>query len=83
MTGYAFSYIGPLVFVLTLTLAKEAVDDFQRLRRDYLYNSETFEVLTIKGTKKKKNSGNLKVGDIVWVTSGQRIPADMILLYTT
>ncbi len=66
---------------MALTLSKEAWDDFLRMRRDSAYNSEVFEVLTSAG-KKKKRSGALKVGDIVFIKSGQRIPADMVLLYS-
>ena len=40
-----------------------------------------YSVLTKKGFQKKKSS-QLKVGDIVQVNPNERIPADMILLYT-
>ena len=37
--GFLFSYIAPLIFVLILTMAKEAWDDFKRYRRDMELNS--------------------------------------------
>lgn len=37
--GFLFSYVAPLAFVLTLTLLKEAYDDFQRFKRDKEANS--------------------------------------------
>lgn len=32
--GLVITYLGPLLLVLTLTMAKEAVDDYKRYRRD-------------------------------------------------
>jgi phospholipid-translocating ATPase len=32
--GLIITYLGPLLLVLTLTMAKEAVDDYKRYRRD-------------------------------------------------
>ena len=32
--GFLFTYIAPLVFVLSITLAKEGSDDYQRFCRD-------------------------------------------------
>ncbi|KAG0123467.1 phospholipid-translocating P-type ATPase [Tuber indicum] len=44
--GYLSSYIVPLVFVLSITLGKEAHDDIARRRRDTEANSEPYEVLS-------------------------------------
>jgi len=44
--GYLSSYIVPLVFVLSITLGKEAHDDIARRRRDTEANSELYEVLS-------------------------------------
>ncbi|KAF8462129.1 hypothetical protein BDZ91DRAFT_735203 [Kalaharituber pfeilii] len=43
--GYLSSYIVPLVFVLCVTLGKEALDDLARRRRDAEANGEGYEVL--------------------------------------
>lgn len=37
--GFLFTYITPLIFVLLVTLTKEAVDDIQRWRKDKELNS--------------------------------------------
>ncbi|KAA8910994.1 P-type ATPase-like protein [Sphaerosporella brunnea] len=65
--GYLSTYIVPLVFVLAITLGKEAHDDVARRRRDKEANSEPYEVLAlgpqgnrpvsrIRGLGKKKAS---------------------------
>ena len=43
--GYVSTYIVPLVFVLSITLGKEAVDDISRRKRDSEANSEGYTVL--------------------------------------
>lgn len=43
--GYLLTYIVPLSFVVSVTLAKEAVDDVARRRRDAEANSEMYTVL--------------------------------------
>jgi len=32
--GFLISFVGPLVFVLTVTMIKEAVDDMKRYNKD-------------------------------------------------
>lgn len=49
--GYLSSYIVPLVFVLAITLGKEAHDDIARRRRDKEANSELYEVLSFTPTE--------------------------------
>ena len=43
--GFISSYVVPLVFVLCVTLGKEALDDLARRRRDAEANSEPYEVI--------------------------------------
>jgi len=47
--GFLFTYIAPLVFVLSITILKEVSDDFKRWRRDREVNSEQFLQLTPNG----------------------------------
>lgn len=47
--GFLSTYIVPLVFVLAITLGKEAHDDIARRRRDTEANSEPYEVLALEG----------------------------------
>ncbi|KAK6463260.1 ATPase that leads to neomycin-resistant protein when overexpressed [Scheffersomyces coipomensis] len=86
--GYLSSYIVPLGFVLTVTMMKEAGDDIARRRRDKEQNNEHYEVLNRSSTSlshegKLVASKNLKVGDLVRLHKGTRIPADMVLLQSS
>jgi phospholipid-translocating ATPase len=47
--GLIITYIGPLVFVLALTMAKEAFDDYKRYRRDLEANNKKYRVLRADG----------------------------------
>ena len=80
--GFLFSYLSPLVLVMTLTLAKEAYDDYKRYRRDCDSNSSKYrllrqgQVLTIK-------SEDIRVGDMIELHAKERVPADMVVLSTS
>jgi phospholipid-translocating ATPase len=86
--GYLSTYIFPLLFVLTITLGKEAMDDIHRRRRDQEANSERYRVLqfgdvdvsgkTVQETSKP--SRQLRVGDVLVMTKDQRFPADVVIL---
>ena len=80
--GYLYTYWVPLGFVISVSLIREAVDDIRRYQRDCEVNSSRYYKLTSKGQVSIASS-DLKVGDIVYVEKGQRVPADMILLRTT
>lgn len=85
--GYLSSYIVPLAFVLTVTMLKEAGDDIARRRRDKDQNNELYEVLnrssSLSQDSKLIASQNLKVGDLVRLHKGTRVPADMILIQSS
>lgn len=89
--GYMSSYIAPLAFVVSISLAKEALDDIARRRRDAEANSEEFSVMcfdkpTSLGTEPgnileiTKKSRDLKVGDVLKLRKNQRLPADVVIL---
>ncbi|XP_075980773.1 putative phospholipid-transporting ATPase IIB [Anticarsia gemmatalis] len=88
--GYLYTYWGPLCFVLAVTLFREAVDDFRRYRRDREVNRQRYERIVldtpIEGYRpfvtEQVPAAELRVGDIVMLHKGQRVPADMILLRT-
>ena len=82
MIGYLYTYWAPLGGVISVSLIREAVDDFRRYQRDKEVNSSRYVKLTAKGQVSVASSA-LKVGDVVYVEKGQRVPADMILLKTT
>lgn len=85
--GYLSSYVAPLVFVLAVTMLKEAGDDIARRRRDMEQNNETYEVLNRQSPLTQDvtlvPSKNLKVGDLVRLHKDRRIPADMVLLQSS
>ncbi|OJJ43841.1 hypothetical protein ASPZODRAFT_73331 [Penicilliopsis zonata CBS 506.65] len=88
--GYMSSYIAPLAFVVSISLAKEALDDIARRRRDREANSEEFTVLSFRPAdisnpaglpfEVTKKSRDLKVGDVLKVRKNQRLPADVVIL---
>ncbi|OZJ03159.1 hypothetical protein BZG36_03891 [Bifiguratus adelaidae] len=80
--GYIFTYFGPLCFVLLVTISKEAMDDYQRYKRDTEANSQLYQMLTLDGTQNVPSS-KIRVGDLIMLHKDQRVPADMILLRTT
>jgi phospholipid-translocating ATPase len=77
--GYLSAYIVPLVFVLAVTMGREAIDDLTRRRRDREANSEFYHVI---GNAQPVRSRDLKVGDLIKVLKDQRVPADIMLLRT-
>lgn len=82
--GFLFTFLAPLIFVLVLTMIKEAYDDWHRYQRDKVLNYKKYHKID-KGTGRiiEDYSKNLKVGDILYINSGERVPADCVLLYTT
>lgn len=79
--GYIISYFGPLVFVLTVTISKEAYDDYIRYCRDKEANSQRYQVVTEAGYR-SITSADLRVGDLVLIPKNTKIPADCILMRT-
>lgn len=62
--GYLYTYWAPLAFVITVTMLREAYDDFKRYRRDKELNSQLYKILTYDGIKMIPSS-HLKVSDII------------------
>ncbi len=85
--GYLYTYWGPLGFVISVTMIREAIDDFRRYQRDKEVNASRYSKLISNGggggARISVASSDLKVGDIVYVEKGSRVPADMVLLRTT
>ncbi|KAJ1515464.1 putative aminophospholipid-translocase [Coelomomyces lativittatus] len=79
--GYLITYVGPLVFVLLITMLKEAVDEYKRYKRDQEINTQPYRVLH-QDTWKSLPSSQLQVGHVVVVEKNQRVPADLIVLRT-
>jgi phospholipid-translocating ATPase len=64
-------------------MLKEAVDDFKRFSRDKEMNNKKHEILGANGQVRVISSKDLKVGQIVKVSHNERVPADLLLIYTT
>lgn len=62
--GYLYTYWAPLAFVITVTMLREAYDDFKRYLRDKELNSQLYKILTYDGIKMVPSS-KLKVSDII------------------
>jgi phospholipid-transporting ATPase len=74
-----YTTIGPLAVVLLVSAIKECVEDVKRHNSDKDLNRSKAEVLQ-GGDFVIKKWYQIKVGDIIRVTSGKPIPADLILL---
>lgn len=68
--------------VLTVTIIKEAYDDYKRYLRDKEANGQKFNKLLGSGRIVAIPSSDIKVGDVIILEKDQRVPADMILLRT-
>uniref|UniRef100_A0A9J2PBC9 Phospholipid-transporting ATPase n=1 Tax=Ascaris lumbricoides TaxID=6252 RepID=A0A9J2PBC9_ASCLU len=80
--GAPITYWGPLGFVLTITLIREALDDFVRFLRDRELNGEKYDKLTPHGFESVASS-DISVGDLIVIQKDKRVPADVVLLRTT
>lgn len=65
-------------------MAKEAVDDIARWSRDKDLNSASYEVIRQRDNQMQPIAAqDIKVGHIIKVKQNQRVPADLVLFYTT
>ncbi|MCQ2817285.1 MAG: phospholipid-translocating P-type ATPase [archaeon] len=69
----------PLVFVLCVSLIREATEDMARAKMDKEQNDEQVEVYRNKQWT-KVTSGELMMGEIVKVKKDDAFPADLVLL---
>lgn len=81
--GFMITYLAPLMLTVTLSLLKEAADEFKRFLRDFAINREPFTKLERGGRLVSIPASSIKVGDLLVLTRNQRIPADCVLLHTT
>ncbi|RWW24962.1 hypothetical protein BHE74_00005483 [Ensete ventricosum] len=76
----AMSMIAPLAFVVGLSMAKEALEDWQRFMQDVKVNSRKVNIHKGEGCFGYKHWQKIRVGDIVKVEKDQFFPADLLLL---
>ena len=75
----AVTAIVPLIFVLGVSLIREAIEDLVRNSYDKANNQE--EVIVLRKNKfVKSTSQTLRLGEIVLIYENKSIPADMILI---
>jgi magnesium-transporting ATPase (P-type) len=74
----------PLVFVILLSMTKDAFEDYQRHKLDDEANSrKTLIYSKEKSDFEERRWKDIHVGDVVKVLRKERIPADMIILQSS
>ncbi|KAJ4497034.1 hypothetical protein C8R41DRAFT_824483 [Lentinula lateritia] len=86
--GFIATYIAPLAFVLCITIGKEAYDDYKRNLRDREANGQKYIVVDPPSisphlSTRALPSSSLLVGQLVRLQKNDRVPADMVLLWTS
>ena len=71
--------IFPIVFVLAVSLIREAIEDCSRERLDRKQNNEPTYVYR-NNKWEEIISGNLQIGELVIITQDKTFPADLILI---
>ncbi|KAI8556047.1 hypothetical protein RHMOL_Rhmol05G0222300 [Rhododendron molle] len=74
------SMIAPLAFVIGLSMAKEAMEDWQRFIQDMKVNMRKAMVHKRDGVFGSKPWMKLRVGDVVKVEKDKFFPADLLLV---
>uniref|UniRef100_A0A8C3AV17 Phospholipid-transporting ATPase n=1 Tax=Cyclopterus lumpus TaxID=8103 RepID=A0A8C3AV17_CYCLU len=74
-----YTTLVPLIFILTVAGIKEIIEDYQRHKADNTVNKKKTTVLR-SGAWQTIIWKQVAVGDIVKVTNGQHLPADMVIV---
>ncbi|NXI51384.1 AT8A2 ATPase, partial [Chloroceryle aenea] len=74
-----YTTLVPLLFILTVAGIKEIIEDYKRHKADSAVNKKKTIVLR-NGMWQNIKWKEVAVGDIVKVTNGQHLPADMIII---
>ncbi|KAM7500349.1 hypothetical protein LguiA_024763 [Lonicera macranthoides] len=74
------SMIAPLVFVVGISMIKEAAEDWRRFLQDLSVNSRKVKVHVGNGLFVNKPWRALSVGDVVKVNKNEYFPSDLLLL---
>ncbi|XP_051125692.1 probable phospholipid-transporting ATPase 5 [Andrographis paniculata] len=74
------SVIAPLLFVIGISMIKEAIEDWHRFLQDNKVNSRKVMVHVGNGLFVLKSWESLLVGDVVRVTKNSYFPSDLLLL---
>ncbi|GLD47528.1 phospholipid-transporting ATPase IB isoform X1 [Lates japonicus] len=74
-----YTTLVPLIFILTVAGIKEIIEDYKRHKADNTVNKKKTTVLR-NGAWQTVIWKQVAVGDIVKVTNGQHLPADMVIV---
>ncbi|KAF8395542.1 hypothetical protein HHK36_019490 [Tetracentron sinense] len=74
--------IMPLAFVLLVTAVKDAYEDWRRHQSDQIENNRVASVL-VNGQFQPKKWKDIRVGEIIKISSDDTLPCDMVLLSTS
>uniref|UniRef100_A0A3B4F6S8 Phospholipid-transporting ATPase n=1 Tax=Pundamilia nyererei TaxID=303518 RepID=A0A3B4F6S8_9CICH len=74
-----YTTLVPLIFILTVAGIKEIIEDYKRHKADNTVNKKKTTVLR-SGAWQTFIWKQVAVGDIVKVTNGQHLPADMVIV---
>ncbi|XP_039645374.1 phospholipid-transporting ATPase IB isoform X2 [Perca fluviatilis] len=74
-----YTTLVPLIFILTVAGIKEMIEDYKRHKADNTVNKKKTTVLR-NGAWQTIIWKQVAVGDIVKVTNGQHLPADMVIV---
>lgn len=77
-----FSAIAPLVFVLTLSMIREGVEDYHRHRSDDEANSSPCLIYS-NGQFNTSTWKHIRVGDIIMVKQEEFLPCDIVAIATS
>ena len=80
ITSYFHVFLINQIFVLSVTMIREAVDDFRRFRRDREVNNKKYKKLTKRGLVDVISS-KIQVGDLILVNKVGIIVSCYILIY--
>ncbi|KAF6197707.1 hypothetical protein GE061_008673, partial [Apolygus lucorum] len=87
VVGSLYTYWGPLGFVVTATIVREAIDDLRRWKRDKEVNGQKYSRVKKRPdgvvVTEQIPSSEISVGDLIYIEKDQRVPADLVLLRTT
>ncbi|XP_039061628.1 probable phospholipid-transporting ATPase 4 [Hibiscus syriacus] len=74
------SLIVPLIFVVGISMIKEAIEDWHRFLQDLDVNNRTVKAHLNNGVFVDKPWKDLRVGDVVKVNKDEYFPSDILLL---
>ena len=75
----SYTAIVPLIFVLSVSIIREFIEDLSRLKYDNMNNNEEVYVFR-NGEFIKSISETIKVGEIILIKEGENVPCDIILI---